>query len=333
MDIAERHRPHEGRWVFPRTSGPPVDLRLNTIPTLFGEDLTCRLLDRERGLLPLEDLHIGEQATQDLRSLLKNPSGLILVTGPTGSGKTTTLYACLQALNDGQRKINTLEDPIEYTLRGIRQSQVNLRLGVDFPVLLAACLRQAPDIIMVGEVRDSKTAHIVVRAANSGHLVLATLHAPVAAAAPSNLVALGVNPHFLATGLLGILSQRLLRRLCAKCRMEIDLTGYPTLLEDVRSLLPEGCGNKMYSPGRCDGCHQQGYDELICVCEIMTLNDRLRQMIVDGRPMHELHDAAIREGMIELRRAALVRIAMGETTTEEMFRQIPFEYFDDHGRK
>ena len=276
----------------------------------------------------MDELHLGQQATQDLRSLLKHPSGLILVTGPTGSGKTTTLYACLQALNDGQRKINTLEDPIEYTLPGIRQSQVNQRMGTDFPVLLSACLRQAPDIIMVGEIRDSKTAHIAIRAANSGHLVLATLHAPVAAAAPFNLVALGVNPHFLASGLIGVLSQRLLRHLCPKCRIEINLSGYPSLFEDVRDLLPEGYGQRMYSPGRCDACHEQGYDELLCVCEIMSLNDRLRRMIIDGSAMHELHEGAIQEGMVELRRAALVRIARGETTTEEMFRQVPFEYFD-----
>ena len=236
MDIAERFRPTEGRWVFPRDNGPPVDIRLNTIPTLFGEDLTCRLLDRQRGLRPLEELHLGDRATWDLQSLLKHPSGLILVTGPTGSGKTTSLYACLQSLNDGQRKINTLEDPIEYTLPGIRQSQVNLRLGTDFSVLLPACLRQAPDIIMIGEIRDSKTANIAVRAANSGHLVLATLHAPVAAAAPYAMIAFGVSPHFLTSSLLGIISQRLLRRLCVRCRIPIDLTGYAAMFEDVRAV-------------------------------------------------------------------------------------------------
>lgn len=331
MDISENRRPLDGRWLM-EVDGKRLDFRINCVSTLHGVDMTLRMWDHEVGLRKLDELGWDANELNKMVGMLARPSGLLLVTGPTGTGKTTTLYACLEYLSDSERKINTLEDPVEYALEGVRQSHVNPHLGLDFPELLRNVLRQAPDIIMVGEVRDTKTAHIVVRAANSGHLVLATLHAPVAAAAPSNLVALGVNSHFLATGLLGILSQRLLRRLCAKCRMEIDLTGYPTLLEDVRPLLPGGSGNKMYSPGRCDVCHEQGYDELICVCEIMTLNDRLRQMIVDERPMHDLHDAAVQEGMIELRRAALVRIAMGETTTEEMFRQIPFEYFDDNGR-
>jgi type II secretory ATPase GspE/PulE/Tfp pilus assembly ATPase PilB-like protein len=328
MDIAERFRPLEGRWIFRRDTGSPVDLRLNTMPTLFGEDLTCRILDRDKGLRPLDDLNLGHGVTQDLLSLLKHPSGLILVTGPTGSGKTTTLYGCLQHLHDGRRKINTLEDPVEYVLEGVRQAQINPRMGSDFPILLSACMRQAPDIIMIGEIRDGRTAQIAVRAANSGHLVLATLHAPLAAAAAYNLMALGVNAHFLASGLLGILSQRLLRHLCSRCRASIDVSDCPSLFDDVRELLPPDSVDTMYAPVGCDACYQQGYDKLICVCEVMTLNEPLRRMIVEGQPMHRLHQEAIRNRMVDLRRAALLRIASGETTTEEMFRQIPFEYFD-----
>lgn len=328
IDITERFRPLEGRWVFNRSNASPVDLRLNVMPTLFGEDITCRILDRERGLIRLDQLSVSQQAYHELLSLMKHPSGLILVSGPTGSGKTTTLYSCLQRLNDGHRKINTLEDPIEYVLEGVRQSQVNTKVGVDFPELLSACLRQAPDVIMIGEIRDPKTAKIAVRAANSGHLVLATLHAPVAAAAAYNLISYGVNPHFLASSLLGVISQRLLRRLCENCKVEIDVSDHPTLFDDVRSLLPSDCGNVMYAPGQCEECFEQGYSGLLGVCEVLAMNDDLRRLIVEQRPMKELHDAAVEYGMIELRRSALLEIALGATTTEEMFRCIPFEYFE-----
>ncbi len=328
IDIAERFHPHEGRWVFLREEGPAVDLRLNVMPTLFGDDVACRILDRQRGLMQLDELGAGELVTRDLRSLLKHPSGLILVTGPTGSGKTTTLYSCLQQLHDGQHKINTLEDPIEYVLEGVRQSQVNLKLNVDFPELLMACLRQAPDVIMIGEIRDAKTAQIAVRAANSGHLVLATLHAPVASAAPYNLVSWEVNPHFLASGLLGIISQRLMRHLCDECKQEINVSDYPALFDDIRDLLPPDTEPRLFSPGHCDNCFQQGYDRLTCVCEVITMNDQLRRLLVENRPMHDLMEAAIRNGMTDLRRAALLKVAMGETTTEEMFRTVPFEYYE-----
>lgn len=328
IDITERFRPIEGRWVFNREEGA-VDLRLNCMPTLYGEDITCRILDRRRGLISLDELSVSQQAYHELMSLMKHPSGLILVSGPTGSGKTTTLYSCLQHLNNGERKINTLEDPIEYVLDGVRQSQVNTKVGVDFPELLAACLRQAPDVIMIGEIRDAKTAKIAVRAANSGHLVLATLHAPVAAAAAYNLVSFGVNPHFLASSLLGIISQRLLRSLCPFCKVEIDVSDHPTLFEDIRSLLPPGKGDTMFAPGRCDQCFEQGYGGLIGVCEVLGMNDDLRRIIVEGQPMKRLHEAAVKNGMLELRRSALLEIALGSTTTEEMFRCIPFEYFDE----
>ena len=328
IDITERFRPIEGRWVFNRPEGA-VDLRLNCMPTLFGEDITCRILDRERGLIGLDQLSVSQQAYQELMSLMKHPSGLIVVSGPTGSGKTTTLYSCLQHLNNGERKINTLEDPIEYVLEDVRQSQVNTRVGVDFPELLAACLRQAPDVIMIGEIRDAKTAKIAVRAANSGHLVLATLHAPVAASAAYTLVSYGVNPHFLASSLLGVISQRLLRSLCTNCKIEIDVSDHPTLFEEVRHLLPADKGNVMYSPGACEECFQQGYGGQVGVCEVMSMNDELRQIIIEGRPMKALHEAAIENGMVELRRSALIEIAQGITTTEEMFRCIPFEFFED----
>ena len=181
MDVTEKRRPVDGRWVFEPDDGSIIDLRINTIPTIHGEDLAIRLLVRESRLLTLENLGLISEQYNLLADMLDTPSGLVLMTGPTGSGKTATLYACLMKLNDGRRKINTIEDPIEYSLDGLRQSQVNHSIDLGFAQLLRSVLRQSPDVIMLGEIRDAETADTAVRAANSGHLVMATIHAPSAA--------------------------------------------------------------------------------------------------------------------------------------------------------
>lgn len=325
MDISDRIRPSEGRWVFEREDATPLDIRMNSIPTLFGEDLTCRILNRETGLRELDQLGLLQHEYHSLVSLLKSSSGLILISGPTGSGKTTTLYSCLRHLNDGRRKINTLEDPVEYVLEGARQSQVNPKQDVDFASLLVACLRQAPDIIMIGEIRDPETARTAVRAANSGHLVLATLHAPYAAATVQSMLALGVNPHFLATSLVGVVSQRLIRRLCPNCRMPIDMSAAEAMFDDVRRWLSDSEGRLMYSPGRCEHCLFTGYNDQMCLCEILVADDRIQEMLSRGEPAHLIGKAAVEAGMIDFQRGALIRVARGETTTEEMFRVLPFD--------
>src|SRR5262245_59031933 len=259
MDIAEHRRPQEGRWIFD-SDGERVDLRINIVPTLFGEDLAVRILNHRIGLKPLDSLGLTRSEYSRLTGLLASPSGLLLVTGPTGTGKTTTLYACLQHLNSGTRKINTIEDPIEYAISGVRQSQTNLKLGVDFPDLLKNILRQAPDVIMIGEVRDEETAATAVRAANSGHLVLATLHSPVAAGAIQSLRALGANPYFVSSCLLGVVAQRLVRVLCPKCRVAHDIRESPETFADIRALMEPGLGDFLYAPTGCDSCRRQGYD-------------------------------------------------------------------------
>ncbi|MBI1310738.1 type II/IV secretion system protein [bacterium] len=325
MDISDRVHPGEGRWVFEREDATPLDIRMNSIPTLFGEDLTCRILNRETGLRDLDHLGLLAHEYHSLISLLKSSSGLILISGPTGSGKTTTMYSCLRHLNDGRRKINTLEDPVEYVLPGARQSQVNLKQDVDFASLLVACLRQAPDIIMIGEIRDPETASTAVRAANSGHLVLATLHAPYAAATVQSMLALGVNPHFLATSLVGVISQRLMRRLCPHCRTPIDMSAAGAMFDDVRRWLADGEGRVMYSPGRCEHCLFTGYSSQMCLCEILVSNDRIQEMLSKDEPAHLIGKAAVEAGMIDFQRGALLRVARGETTTEEMFRVLPFD--------
>jgi type II secretory ATPase GspE/PulE/Tfp pilus assembly ATPase PilB-like protein len=324
IDIAERRRPQEGRWIF--INADHVDLRVNVVPTLFGEDLAVRLLSRRFGLRALDNLGLSKHDYGRLTGLLASPSGLVLVTGPTGTGKTTTLYACIQHLNSGTRKINTIEDPIEYAIAGVRQSQVNPRLGVDFAELLKNILRQAPNVIMIGEVRDEETAATAVRAANSGHLVLATLHSPTAAGAVQSLRALGANPYFISNCLLGVVAQRLVRVLCQTCKVAYDISESPQTFADVQSLLEPGLGTFLYGTGGCDACRRQGYEGRTGIFELMTLNRSLRHLILGNAPAEEIQQEAIRHGMIEFRRAALLKIAQGITSTEEVLRELPAEY-------
>ena len=326
MDVAQMRRPLDGRWVHEHEEGRKVDLRVNTIPTLYGEDLSVRLLEHGIGRLELSALGFHQKDLQDLVGLLNKPNGLLLVTGPTGAGKTTTLYACLRHLNDGTRKINTIEDPIEYELQGVRQSQVNAKIDLDFPELLRAVLRQSPDVIMVGEIRDHITAATAVRAANSGHLVLATLHAPVAAAAVDSMLAFGVHPHFLATCLLGILTQRLVRTLCPHCKVAYDLSGAPQTFDEVKRWLAPGQGEQIYSATGCDHCHQEGYLERTGVFEVLRATSEIRRLIFNRSSTRDIQSRAVEQGMLDLRRSALLKVAAGITSTEEVVRVIPTEH-------
>ncbi len=325
MDVSDHRRPGDGRWLYGRST-KRLDLRISTVATLFGEDMTLRIWDRDAGLRRIDQLGMTAQDLRKLKALLSRPSGLILVTGPTGTGKTTSLYACLEHLNDGQRKINTLEDPIEYALEGIRQSQIFPKIGVDFAELLRNVLRQAPDAIMIGEVRDEETVDAAIRAANSGHLVLATLHAPVASAAVQSMLALGSHPFFLSSCLLGVVAQRLVRTLCPECRMEFDLSGAPQTFASIQDLLDDGEGNAIYGPGACEKCQHVGYAGRTGLFEIMTLNSEIRRLLADTRPTEEIEEAAIRQGMVEFRRGALLKVAKGVTSTEELLRSVPAEY-------
>jgi type II secretory ATPase GspE/PulE/Tfp pilus assembly ATPase PilB-like protein len=326
MDVAEKRRPLDGRWIYEREKQDTLDLRINTIPTMYGEDLSLRLLERHSRLLALDQLGLLQRDYNTLLALLNNPSGLIVVCGPTGAGKTTTLYAAIRFLNNGQRKINTIEDPVEYALEGIRQSQVNPRIDVDFADLLRGVLRQAPDVIMIGEVRDQATAETAVRAANSGHLVLSTLHAPVAAGAVHSLLNLGVHPHFLASSMLGSMAQRLVRTLCPTCRMSFDVSESPHTFDEVRKYLEPGQGEQIYGPSGCEKCRMLGYIGRSGVFEVMTVSPAIRKMIMERQPSQVLRQKAIEEGMIEFRQAALLKVAQGETSIEEVFRAIPTEF-------
>ena len=237
MDPGQRLRPEDGRWVYTRSDGHKTDLRINTTPGLYGENMAIRLLDRDQRVLELEDLGMSARDLGKMQSLLASSSGLILVTGPTGAGKTTTLYACIRRLNNGQRRICTIENPIEYALSGVRQTYVNLRIGLDFPELLRSVLRQSADVILVGEIRDPVTAETTVLAAKSGQLVLATLHASTAAGAVDSMLSLGVHPYFLSSGLSAVITQRLVRTLCPHCKVAVDLSESPHI-DDVTGSSP-----------------------------------------------------------------------------------------------
>jgi type II secretory ATPase GspE/PulE/Tfp pilus assembly ATPase PilB-like protein len=326
MDVAERRRPLDGRWIRSRDGDDTIDLRISTIPTLYGEDFTLRLLMRNSKLLALEELGLTRKDFNQLYSLLNSPSGLILVTGPTGAGKTTTLYACLAYLNNGTRKINTIEDPIEYAMEGIRQSQVNPKADVGFPDLLRAVLRQAPDVIMVGEIRDPITAETAARAANSGHLVLATLHAPVAAGAIQSMLSLGVHPHFLSSSLRGVVAQQLIRTLCPTCKMSFDLSMAPHTFDEVRPWLDPGEGTMLYAAKGCRECHMAGYSGRTGAFEVLPISRELRRLIFEKAPTQVIRKKAMEEGMIEFKQSALLKVAKGLTSAEEVLRVVPTEY-------
>jgi general secretion pathway protein E len=328
MNISERRRPMDGRWLFTRRSGHRLDLRINTLPTLHGEDCTLRILDQEYRLLRLEQLGLDPLLHSQLLRLLSSPNGLLLVTGPTETGKSTTLYACLSHLNNGERKINTIEDPIEYSLKGIRQSQINPQIGLGFDEMLRGVLRQAPDVIMIGEIRDPETARTTVRAAASGHLVLSTLHAPIASQAIHSLLRLDVHPHLLATSLLGVLSQRLLRTLCPHCRQTFEVPS-SHIFEEIRDKLDPHEEERLCGPGGCPECHGTGYAGRTGVFEMMRVGPEMRHLIDERAPTHILRQKALDEGMVEFRQSALLKVARGETSIEEVIRVMPAEYLEN----
>jgi type II secretory ATPase GspE/PulE/Tfp pilus assembly ATPase PilB-like protein len=324
MDIAEKRRPTDGRWIYEHDD-QAVDLRISVIPTHHGEDFAIRLLRRGTDQFQFENLGMTASQLAQFIAMIESPSGLILITGPTGSGKTATLYSALNRLHDGSRKINTIEDPIEFAVDGLRQSQVNPSIDVGFSELLRGVLRQSPDVIMLGEIRDSETALTAVQAANSGIVVFATIHAPTAAGAVQSMRALGVHSHFLSTSLLGVLSQRLVRTLCTQCRQDFDIRD-ARLFEDVRPWLEPNQGETFYAAKGCDHCNKSGYDGRTGVFEIMPVSRAIRSMISDGLPARDIRTKAIEEKMLPFRYAALLKVALGKTSTEEVFRVIPSEH-------
>jgi type II secretory ATPase GspE/PulE/Tfp pilus assembly ATPase PilB-like protein len=300
-------------------------MRVSTIPTLHGEDMAIRLLVSTPKVVALDQLGMSRREINELSAMLETPGGLILVCGPTGSGKTTTLYACLRHLNSGQRKIHTIEDPIEYEVPGLRQSQINLKADVGFPELLRSVLRQSPDVILIGEIRDAITAEIAIRAANSGHLVLASVHAPSAPGAVQSLLGLGASAHFLSSSLRGVIAQRLVRTICPSCSVAFELDDASGIFEEIRAWLEPSEGRSLRGARGCSACLQSGYSGRTGVFEILRMTRELRPLIAVARPTCELREKAAQAGLLDLRRAALVKVAQGHTTVEEVLRAIPPE--------
>ncbi len=322
MKLEENRRPQDGSWEFSADVRRRIILRVSTIPTMYGHSVAIRILDLCGARRGLEKLGLAEPQRATLVELLSSPGGLILVTGPTGSGKTTTLYACLDYLNDGTRKIHTLEDPVEYILPGLYQTQVPDFSGAGFFELLRGVMRQNPDVIMIGEVRDPTTAETAVRAANGGQLVFATLHASICATAAHNMLGYGVKAEFLASALSAIVSQRLVRVLAGGSRRKRDPAAGPDTFADVRRWLDDRHPATAYVPANSMGT-DGGFVGRTAVYEVLRVTPAIRQLILEQAPAHALAGRASEEGMLDFRRAGLLKVAQGVTSLDELRRCVP----------
>jgi len=320
INIAERRVPQDGR-ISATIGGRGVDLRVATLPTVYGEKVVMRILDKSTALLRLDDL--GFLATNRARfeSAYRQPYGTILVTGPTGSGKSTTLYATLNIVNDESKNVITVEDPVEYRLPGINQVQVNTKAGLTFAAALRSILRSDPDIVLVGEIRDRETATIAVEAALTGHLVLSTLHTNDAASTPTRLVEMGVEPFLVASALDCIVAQRLARRLCPKCRQGYQPTTSELVAagwgEDEVDDLPE-----VFRPVGCQACGKTGFHGRFALHEVLLVTEDIERLIVERGHSEDLKKVAIAQGMLTLRQAGLSQVRAGLTSVEEILRVV-----------
>ncbi len=319
LDIAERRLPQDGRFSF-RIEGRALDLRVSTIPTLFGESLVIRVLDKGELRLDFEVLGFSDPIRNRLEQLLEAPHGILLVTGPTGSGKSTTLYTAIDRLNSSGKKILTVEDPVEYRLDGINQIQVKPQIGLDFSVALRAIVRQDPDIIMVGEMRDLETTRIAVHSALTGHLVLSTLHTNDAASGITRLLDMGVEPYLITATVNGIVAQRLIRRLCRHCAEPFEPP--PQLLEKLRqqAAAAEEAGLNLFRAVGCSHCSGTGYLGRLAIAEILLIDDALRQLTMQRTGATALRQAATERGMRTLHQDGLHKVFQGLTTLEEVAR-------------
>jgi len=317
LDIAEKRMPQDGRITL-RLAGRPVDVRVSCLPTAHGERVVMRLLDKQAGRLTLTALGMAAGMLATFDDLIRQPHGIILVTGPTGSGKTTTLYAGLSQLDTAHHNIMTVEDPIEYDLDGIGQTQVNPRIDLTFARALRAILRQDPDVIMIGEIRDLETAQIAVQASLTGHLVLATLHTNDSIGAITRLVDMGVEPFLVASSLLGVLAQRLLRRLCPHCRREHAPDAAECRLLQIDPA--QAATTPIHAPGSCDSCNNTGYQGRTGIFELLTVDDALRALIHDGTSESRMREHARAHGMISIREDGLRWVRNGQTSIEEVLR-------------
>jgi type IV pilus assembly protein PilB len=319
MDIATKRSPQDGR-ISAVIEGKPYDFRVSTLPSVFGEKVVLRILDKSAISIGLNKLGLLPETLEKFESLIARTYGIILVTGPTGSGKSTTLYSVLSKLNSGEKNILTIEDPVEYELPGLTQVQINPRAGLTFATGLRTMLRQDPDIIMVGEIRDAETATIATEAALTGHLVLSTLHTNDAPGALTRLIDMGIEPFLIASSVIGVMAQRLVRVVCPKCKEQ-----YQPPRDALKRLgiEVEGDGKITFYRGRgCDYCRGNGYRGRVGVYELMLMNDQIRDLVLRKASAHVIKEAAIESGMKTLREDAIAKILLGQTTLEECLRVI-----------
>jgi type IV pilus assembly protein PilB len=322
LDIAEKRLPQDGRIMIKyKADGKKkeLDFRVSTVPTLYGEKIVMRLLDKENLRLDMTKLGFEQESLKKFERNILKPYGMVLVTGPTGSGKTNTLYSSVARLNQVDTNIMTAEDPVEFQLAGINQVQMKEQIGLNFAAALRAFLRQDPNIILVGEIRDFETAEIAVKAALTGHLVLSTLHTNDAPSTISRLMNMGIEPFLVATSVNLICAQRLVRRICSNCKTELEVpeqalidAGYTP--EEVKTV-------KIYHGKGCTTCNKGGYKGRTGLYEVMEINDELRELILVGASALELKKKAIEQGMITLRRSGLIKVSLGHTTMEEVLRE------------
>jgi general secretion pathway protein E len=318
MNIAERRLPQDGR-IMTRVKGHELDLRVSTIPTVHGESIVMRVLDRESIQLSLSDMGFSDDTLLRYQQLLARPHGVLLVTGPTGSGKTTTLYASLASMDATDRKIITVEDPVEYQLGGVNQIQVQSQIELTFARALRAILRQDPDIIMIGEMRDRETAQIGVQSALTGHLVLSTLHTNTAASAITRLEDMGIERYLITSSVNGVLAQRLLRTLCMHCKVSVEISDRVIAKHGLQRFLPAG-QRAVYEARGCEACLHTGYTGRTAIHELFLLDEGIRRVIQSGCDAAELHNAAREQGMITLYEDGLRKVVEGRSSLQEVLR-------------
>ncbi len=317
LDIAEKRKPQDGR-IRVKVAGRDVDVRISTVPTSWGESVVMRLLDRSSVLLSLEDLGLEGKKLQTINSLIHRPHGIILVTGPTGSGKTTTLYAALERINSPDKKIITIEDPVEYQIQGINQIQVNSKVNLSFANGLRSILRQDPDVILVGEIRDRETADIAIHASLTGHLVFSTLHTNDSASAITRLIDMGIEPFLVASSLIAVVAQRLIRFLCRSCKeIYIPLDDELARIGIERNRLP---GGRLYRAKGCNECLGTGYSGRSGIFEILLIDDEIRGLTLSTTDSSTIKKKAIEAGMTTLRMDGAEKILRGLTSIDEVMR-------------
>jgi len=327
IDISEKRRPQDGR-IKTSLKGRDFDLRLSLLPTVYGQSAVMRILDRSNIKVNIRDLGFAEDDFARFLNLIKRPNGIFLVTGPTGSGKTTTLYSAINELNTTERKIITAEDPVEYYLPGINQCEVKHNIGLDFSRIIRAMLRQAPNVILVGEIRDAETAKIAIEASLTGHLVFSTLHTNDAPSAITRLIDIGVQPFLVASSIIAVMAQRLVRRICPKCKEP-----YTPTPADIKAsgLTPEQVGNGKFMHGKgCTNCNKTGYRGRQGIYEMLRLDGKLREMAFKGASAQEMRRHAKSKGMRNLLDDGLLKVCKGMTTFEEVLSTCHHDSSLDH---